>query len=105
MNYGINGMRTLKDWAGVQAMLMEPITQLVDDLDLEVFDLVSRPTFSIELPSLVMGEQFVFLYSAGEVKAELERLAEACKRSPGCVIKWVRHASQDEVEKLWKEDR
>lgn len=102
ISYGINNLRTVKDWAGVHCMVMVPYTVSVSDYD--PTDLLrDDPSYDITLPSLVMGEEFVFLYSKDEVLAELRRLQAECDRHPGCTIKWIRHASESDVNRLWKE--
>lgn len=98
--YGTNGLSTLKAWAGVHAMILKPSIQTVHQGD--PFDLLDRRP-PIELPALVMtNEVFVFSYNANDVASQLEKLAAACRSIPGCVVKWNRPATQEEVDAAWK---
>lgn len=100
INYGTNGLNTLKHWAGVHAVVLQQSTQTVHHGDLMNL-LDNRQT--IEVPALVMtSEEFHFTYTALEVAAELQRLAEVCSLHPGCVVKWTRQATQEQVDAAWK---
>lgn len=100
INYGTNGLNTLKQWAGVHAIVLKQSTQAVhhgDPMDL----LDNRQT--IEIPSLVMlSEEFYFPYTSAQVAAELQRMAEVCHSNPGCVVKWTRPATREQVDAAWK---
>lgn len=98
--YGINSLKTTKDWAGLNVMVMKPYAHEVTDLD--PLSALESGAYSIRLPSLVMGETFQFLYDHKSVLRELESLRAECDKHPGCVLKWVRHATDEEVERLWK---